>query len=440
MNGSVEGKGFQYYLQGESTEDPFPFQRPYQSLEVLFRDAYSQVFYSMGVCMGIHYAFGSYNPIKKPVILDSFFISFIGFFFSFVVGFMAWGAIGYLNQMKDPVQSQTSSVGLVYIAMPKAAALYDATGMYVFFLIFMFLTGITQVYAFVLGFVVNLSDYFKCAIWKAALPCTLIGLLISYAYTSNVGWVLFDLTEHFILRYIVVTVGFLQCVSVGWIFEYFTTAAVSPGHAKSLRVLALFYWVPVVVVSFYANFALEENKVYGLIVICITTMIALLFSKIYSNLDFDNWYHEIVLQGVDKLSMSITSLSNPGAGRSWWMLPFETYFGVCVKFVNPACLAFIFFNNLAEDLDEPYGDQPQRLYMFATIPVFIAILIIVVPIFTCSYPEIFQHDVNREFMADDLYAEKLREEDRERERQNSEMQALRNNTSGDNIEMMKTKK
>lgn len=102
MNNSVGGKGFQYYLQGENEEDPFPFPRPEQTWEELFKDAYSQVFYSMGVCMGVHQAYGSFNHIKKPVILDSFFISFVGFFFSLITGFMGWGAIGYLNEMNDP--------------------------------------------------------------------------------------------------------------------------------------------------------------------------------------------------------------------------------------------------------------------------------------------------------------------------------------------------
>lgn len=178
--------------------------------------------------MGIHFAFGSYNPIKKPVILDSFFISFIGFFFSLLTGFMGWGAIGYLNEMNDSDQHQTSSVGLTYIAMPKAASLYGSVGLYIFFLIFMFVTGLTQVYAFVLGFVVNLSDYFETSIWKCALPTVIVGLGYSCAFTSNSGWVLLDMTEHYILRYIVIMVGFFQCVSVGWYFEYFTTAASSP--------------------------------------------------------------------------------------------------------------------------------------------------------------------------------------------------------------------
>jgi hypothetical protein len=385
----------------------------------------------MGVCMGVHYAYGSYNHIKKPVILDSFFISFIGFFFSFLVGFMAWGAIGYLNANNDSDQKQTSSVGLTYIAMPKAASMYDGVGTYTFFLVFMFCTGITQVYAFVLGFITNLTDYFHCATWKASLGVTIFGLVATTAYTSNSGWVLFDMTEHYILSYIVIIVGFLQCVSAGWYFEYYSTAAVSVNHAKSLRTLAVFYWIPVIVITFYANFGLTENKIFGLVAVVPFVLLSMIVSFSYFKREgFDSWYHEICLQGVDKLSMSITSLSNPNGERSFWMMPFETYFGMSIKFINPACLLFILFNNLYEDMSTPYGSNTDTLTIFATIPVFAAILIIIIPIFTCARPEIFQHDVNQEFMADNLYEKKLR---LARQAEFTELQKLNVNPQNDEV-------
>lgn len=138
------------------------------------------------------------------------------------------------------------------------------------------------------------------------------------------------------------------------------------------------------------------------------TLIAMVVSYKVSKMSMSSFYHEIILQGVDKLSMSITCLSHPKAKRSSWMLPFETYFGITIKYVNPACLLFILCNNLKEDLSSPYNDQPARMYIFATIPLFLSVLIVIVPIFTCGDPEIFEHNVNLEFLADNLYEIKLR--------------------------------
>lgn len=259
-----------------------------------------------------------------------------------------------------------------------------------------------------MGFITNLSDYFKCQIWKPAIPVTIFGIIASVAYSSNVGWILFDMTEHFILRYILISVGFLQCVAVGWFFEYSSTASASEAHAKALKYLSLLYWIPTVVICFYANFGMGENKIIGLALISLFTFIAMFTSYRVSKMNMNSFYHEIILQGVDKLSMSITCLSHPKAKRSSWMLPFETYFGICIKYVNPACLLFILINNLEEDLKAPYNDQTSRMYVYATIPLFLSALIVIVPVFICGDPEIFEHNVNLEFLADNLYEIKLR--------------------------------
>lgn len=113
-----------------------------------------------------------------------------------------------------------------------------------------------------------------------------------------------------------------------------------------------------------------------------------------------SWYHEIVLCGVDKISMSITSLSNADGSRSWWMIVFEGYFGVCIKFIAPIAFIWLLFGNLEADLSEAYAGQHEMMQMYSSIILFIAMLLIFVPIFACDYPEIFEHNVNIEFDAD----------------------------------------
>jgi len=59
-------------------------------------DACNMAFYSIGVCVGVFYAYGSYCDIKKPVIMDAFIISFLDLIFSLVAGISSWSVIGYL--------------------------------------------------------------------------------------------------------------------------------------------------------------------------------------------------------------------------------------------------------------------------------------------------------------------------------------------------------
>lgn len=227
--------------------------------------------------------------------------------------------------------------------------------------------------------------------------------MLSCLFTTNWGWVLFDLVEHYISSYIITAVGLCQCISVGWLFERAPTAARSPAHAKSMRTLALMYWFPVVILNFYANFGFPQVKNFGIVIIFITTLIAFAASWCVSKLSFIEWYHEILQCGTDKISMSITSLSNANGSRSFWMLPFEAYFGILIKFVNPCCLIFLLCEALATDLAEPYGITQGTMPMFASMYVFIAVLIIFVPMFMCTNPETFHHNVEKEFDADDIF-------------------------------------
>lgn len=113
-----------------------------------------------------------------------------------------------------------------------------------------------------------------------------------------------------------------------------------------------------------------------------------------------------MLCGVDKISMSITSLSvshldfsHPGE-RKPWMAFFEGYFGIMIKFLNPAALVFMLFQNLAADLKSPYAEQPQMMQMYGTIFLFLIILLFGAFMAMCDYPEKFYHDINKEFDAD----------------------------------------
>jgi len=107
--------------------------------------------------------------------------------------------------------------------------------------------------------------------------CTL-GFLLSSLFCSNWGWVLFDLVDHYISLYIVLPVGLCQCIAVGWIFERKKTSMRSPAHAKSMRALAFMYWFPTIAITFYFSFGFEDAKMWGILALLVTTLIAFMVS------------------------------------------------------------------------------------------------------------------------------------------------------------------
>jgi NSS family neurotransmitter:Na+ symporter len=206
------------------------------------------------------FAYSSYNPVKKPVIIDTFIICFLDFIFSIIASFIAFGAIGAAKELNLPEYSQTSSVGLTFILFPALAAHNDGEhkGLYTLFVFFLFVAGIDSAVAFQEAIITNLCDQFKWKrIWSTLLVC-LVGIGLSAIFCQSFGWVLFDLVDHYISSYIVIGVALMQVISVGWYFEKESTAAVSKGHADSLKWLGFIYWICTVIICFYANFGFKE--------------------------------------------------------------------------------------------------------------------------------------------------------------------------------------
>lgn len=418
LNNEVDGNGMAFYMGSEKIKIPvdndtnivFEEYDPSEQIDTLFQDAYNQVFFSLGTCVGIWYAYSSYNKIKKPVIMDACIIAFMDFIFAFLAGFITWGVIGYLYKKDNLAYMQNNSIGLALIAFPEAASISGNGGWFGLFCFFLFIAGIDSGFCYVESVVTNLVDEFKLNRQVAAASVCLAGIALSALFTSNWGWIMFDLVDHYIASYIIMGVGLMQCISVGWLFEYETTAQQSPSHRKSMKLLASIYWIATITICFYANFGFVDNKEIGLLLIMLFTFIAFGVSKYTAGMPFNSWYHEIVLCGVDKLSMSITSLSVEGQpeARKLWMPIFETYFGLTIKFINPACLMWMILENVAADLDSPYAGQPAEMQVFSSIALFIAIMIIFAPMFLCTYPQRFTYNVNLEFNADNVYEAKLR--------------------------------
>lgn len=157
---SVEGQGIDFMWGKAPFPDPngVPYD-PTTNYRSLFTDAYNQVFFSVGVCVGVMYAYGSYNHIKKPVILDAVVICLTDFTFSILAGFITWGCIGYLQAKGSIAYNQTSSVGLTFIAFAEATAQDEnLKGWFSFFMFFLFISGIDSAFSYCEGLVTNILD------------------------------------------------------------------------------------------------------------------------------------------------------------------------------------------------------------------------------------------------------------------------------------------
>ena len=89
----------------------------------LWMAAIGQCFFSLGVCMGIMTAFGSYNPVDQDIATDEKVISFLDVGASLMSGFVVYCILGFLAKTTgDDSWYESGGAGLVFGAFPVAIA------------------------------------------------------------------------------------------------------------------------------------------------------------------------------------------------------------------------------------------------------------------------------------------------------------------------------
>jgi len=203
-NLTLEGasQGIHEYLNGTPGMEIEP---------TVWADAVGQIFFSIGVCMGIMTSYGSYNPVKKPIILDNMIICITNSSVSFISGFAVWAIIGYLEAKDSLAKDETSSQGLAFIAFPTATDLMPWSNLWTFmFSATLFFLGIDSAFGYVeatstvvtdLKFMRNVPRAFT-----SFLIC-LFGLICSIPFCTNWGFILFDVVDHYLCVYLLFICG-----------------------------------------------------------------------------------------------------------------------------------------------------------------------------------------------------------------------------------------
>jgi SNF family Na+-dependent transporter len=186
--------------------------------------ATSQIFFSIGVCMGIMTSYGSYNKVNKPIIMDSFIIAMTNSFISFVSGFAVFTVIGYLDHIKNPVSENVSSFGLAFIAYPTAATLMKGGN---FWNLLLFLTlftlGIDSSFSFIEACSTVISDTpwgKRISRMKISAVICIGCFILGIPFCMDAGIYILDVCDHYVTAYPMLFLGIIQCVGAGWAYEH----------------------------------------------------------------------------------------------------------------------------------------------------------------------------------------------------------------------------
>ena len=327
----------------------------------VWADAVGQIFFSIGVCMGIMTSYGSYNRADKPIILDNMVIALSNSTVSFVSGFAVWAVVGFLEARNSLAKSKTSSAGLAFIAYPTAVDLMAWSNLWAFLLgCTLFLLGIDSAFSMVEATSTVISDLKTLQNVPKALIAFVIcfaGFLFSIPFCTNWGFVLFDVIDHYLCTYLLFLVGIFQCFGVAWGFDVEACTSKSENHKKSLMYLSASFWFYLFVVGLV--FVLIEEIPIGIAVLVGGLILfSLIPSFVISKLPFKQWYAQVCMCGVRRIAYSFTKLGrpkeNPGQAL-WWEPAFALYWSISIKYFCPCVLWFLLVGNTRADIVKPYS-------------------------------------------------------------------------------------
>jgi len=279
----------------------------------MWSDACAQIFFTLSICIGVMISYASYSPKTAPIISNGFAVSLCNSGFSFFAGFAVFSTVGYLVGLNSPVATKVSSIGLAFIAYPAALETLPGSNFWCILLaITLFTLGIDSAFAMVEGTVTVIQDSMigdklmarfgsrmKVKVIIASALC-IFGACGSTIFCSNWGFTYFDCVDHYLNVYLVLLMGILQSVAVGWFHCQEDAMKVDK---VSSSILIISYFSAMVPLAWLAYFVFPDWSWTSIPAFWGFVMIMTLTSFLCANLgpnkvSFQVWYDEIFFSGV----------------------------------------------------------------------------------------------------------------------------------------------
>ncbi|XP_053329041.1 sodium- and chloride-dependent neutral and basic amino acid transporter B(0+)-like [Spea bombifrons] len=191
----------------------------------VWRDAATQIFYSLSTAWGGLTALSSYNKFHNNCYLDSIVVCVINCLTSLFAGFVIFSIIGHMALISGKPVSQVINEGfdLAFIAYPEALAQLPVAPLWSILFFFMLLTlGLDSQFAMIETITTSIQDAFPKAMKKMRIPITIavcaVLFLLGLPCVSQAGlyWVL--LIDTFCGGWTILIVAVLELIAIIWIY------------------------------------------------------------------------------------------------------------------------------------------------------------------------------------------------------------------------------
>jgi uncharacterized protein YacL len=216
-----------------------------------------------------------------------------------------------------------------------------------------------------------------------ALILCICGVIFSLVYCFNWGFTMFDVVDHYLNVYLMLLMGVLECLAVGWIYE----AEDIIKKVNKATVVSLFvgYWVTLFVAGIMTFTLIPDKFYYGMLAYWVTQIVTIIVSWRLSGLSYKEWHFTVAMYGVRKLSRTMTQLTRAkGAPRQKWEDVFDLWWGVSIKFISPFMLWFLLTFSIGLDLKNNYGGYHVFWQCLGLVFPIMGMLIFIVAAFVCT--------------------------------------------------------
>jgi SNF family Na+-dependent transporter len=280
--------GVRMYLMGLNAQGEAPDWGQKLGQMDMWAEAMGQNFFSLGICMGTMASYASFNPKNKPIIGDTFTICLSNSLLSFIAGFAVFTVMGYLITVGSPVSDKLQSIGLAFVSYPAAIELMKGANFWaVIFGLTLFMLGIDSSFSTLEATSTVFHDTkigMKTPRKLVALVLCVCGVIFSLVYCFNWGFTMFDVVDHYLNVYLMLLMGVLECLAVGWIYE----AEAIMKKVNKATVISLFvgYWVTLIVAGILTFTLIPEKFYYGMLAYWLAQIITIIVSWRLSGLSY----------------------------------------------------------------------------------------------------------------------------------------------------------
>ncbi|EDV22239.1 uncharacterized protein TRIADDRAFT_59280 [Trichoplax adhaerens] len=190
-----------------------------------WRDAGTQIFYTLGAGFGTTLTMASYNKRGKNVLKDAIIIAVCNSLTSFFSGFVIFSMLGFMAyQQRAPISSVvTQGPGLIFIVYPAGLATLPGANFWALLFFFMLITiGIDTAFGIVEVMATGLMDMWPKVLreremWLKLAIC-MVELLLGLTCITRGGIYVFQMFNLYSAGSALVVSVFLEIVTVSWFY------------------------------------------------------------------------------------------------------------------------------------------------------------------------------------------------------------------------------